>query len=122
MVVLRRISECDELGGKEKVNDESSKKQLEANVSDDNEDLEDGNDETTDEEEPLTEFEDPLYELSQSYEMEPEYENMTSEQEAAKVRTMTPREQAEYHELTQFHQHQAEVNKEMTGVSKIIQE
>ena len=54
--------------------------------------------------------------------MEPEYEDLTPEQEEAKVKTMTPREQAEYRELKQFHQHQAESNKEMTGMSKIIQE
>ena len=35
---------------------------------------------------------------------------------------MTPREQAEYRELTKFHQHQAEVNEKMTGMSKIIEE
>ena len=46
--------------------------------------------EGTDDEEPkgessIVEFEDPVYELSQAYEMEPEYESMTAEQEAAEV-------------------------------------
>ena len=43
---------------------------------------------TTDEpeDEPsMVEFKYPVYELSQTYEMEPEYESMTVEQEAAKV-------------------------------------
>ena len=47
-------------------------------------------DESTDnvkpEDEPsMVEFEDPVYELSQTYKMESEYENMTVEQEATKV-------------------------------------
>ena len=33
----------------------------------------------------VVEFEDPIYELSQMYEMEPEYEDMTPEQEATEV-------------------------------------
>ena len=47
-------------------------------------------DETTDDSEPedepsMVEFEDPVYELSQTYEMESEYEGMAVEQETAKV-------------------------------------
>ena len=47
-------------------------------------------DESTDDGEPedepsMVEFEDPVYKLSQTYEMGPEYESMTVEQEAAKV-------------------------------------
>ena len=46
--------------------------------------------ETTDDSEPedepsMVEFEDPVYELSQTYEMESEYESMTVEQETAEV-------------------------------------
>ena len=49
-------------------------------VRDENRYQEDSSDETTDGEEPLIDFEDPLYELSQSYEMEPEYEDMAPKQ------------------------------------------
>ena len=54
--------------------------------------------------------------------MEPEYENMTAEQEAAEVQALSPTEQAKYRELTQLHQWQADIEKKMTGVSKIIKE
>ena len=70
----------------------------------------------------VVEFEDPIYELSQSYEMEPEYEDMTPEQEATEVQALTPMEQAEYRELTKLHQCQAELEKKMTGMSKVITE
>ena len=59
----------------------------------------------------VVEFEDPIYELSQSYEIEPEYEDMTPEQEAAEVQELTPAEQAEYRELTKVHQCQAELER-----------
>ena len=68
------------------------------------------------------EFEDPVYELSQAYEMEPEYENMTAEQEAVEVQALSPVGQAKYRELTKLHQHQADIERKMTGVSKIIEE
>ena len=68
------------------------------------------------------EFEDPVYELSQAYEMEPEYENMTVEQQAVEVQALSPVRQAEYQELTKLHQHQADIERKMTGVSKIIEE
>ena len=51
----------------------------------------------------MVEFEDPVYKLSQTYEMESEYESMTIEQEAAKVWNLSPVEQTEYRELTRFH-------------------
>ena len=70
----------------------------------------------------VVEFKDPIYELSQSYEVEPEYEDMTPEQEAAEVQALTPIEQAEYRELTKLHQCQAELEKKMTGMSKVITE
>ena len=47
---------------------------------------------------------------------------MTVEQEAAEVRALTPAEQAKYRELTRLHQRQAEIEKRMTGVSKVIKE
>ena len=68
------------------------------------------------------EFEDPVYELSQTYEIESEYESMTMEQEAAEVRALYPAEQAKYRELTRLHQQQADIEKRMTGVSKMIKE
>ena len=70
----------------------------------------------------VTEFEDPVYELSQTYEMEPEYESMTLEQEAMEVQALTPAEQAKYREQTRFHQHQVEIEKKMTVMSKVIEE
>ena len=79
-------------------------------------------DEETEDEPSIVEFEDPVYELSQAYEMEPEYENMTAEQEAAEVQALSPVRQAGYRELTKLHQHQADIERKMTGVSKIIEE
>ena len=43
----------------------------------------------------VVEFEDPIYEPSQSYKIEPEYKDMTPEQEATEVQALTPMEQAE---------------------------
>ena len=54
--------------------------------------------------------------------MEPEYESMTAEQEAAEVQTLSPVGQAGYRELTKLHQHQADIKKKMTEVSEIIEE
>ena len=81
----------------------------------------------TDDEEPedepsIAEFEDPVYELSQAYEMEPKYESMTAEQGAVKVKALSPVGQAEYREMTKLHQRQADIERKMTGVSKIIEE
>ena len=47
---------------------------------------------------------------------------MTPEQEAAEVQALMPMEQAEYRELTKLHQRQAELDKKMTGMSKVIAE
>ena len=63
-----------------------------------------------------------MYELSQTYEMEPEYETMTAEQEVAEVQALSPVRQAEYRELSKLHQHQADIEKKITGVSKIVEE
>ena len=84
-------------------------------------------DESTDDDElgddpTVIEFEDPVYELSQTYEMEPEYKSMTAEQEAAKVQALSPAEQVKYRELIWLHQQQADIEKKMTGVSKMIEE
>ena len=48
-------------------------------------------DEDFNDEPPIVEFKDPTYEFSQSYELEPEYEDMTPEQEAAEVQALTER-------------------------------
>ena len=61
-------------------------------------------DEETEDEPSIVEFEDPVYELSQAYEMEPEYESMTAEQEVAEVQALSPVGQAGYQELTKLHQ------------------
>ena len=45
----------------------------------------DDDDDESEDEPSVVEFEDPIYELSQMYEMESEYENMTLEQEAIEV-------------------------------------
>ena len=52
-------------------------------------------DEEIEDESSIVEFEDPVYELSQAYEIEPEYESMTAEQEAAEVQALSPVGQAE---------------------------
>ena len=52
--------------------------------------------EETEDESSIVEFEDPVYELSQAYEMEPEYESMTAEQEAVEVQALSLVRQAEY--------------------------
>ena len=58
-------------------------------------------DEETEDESSIVEFEDPVYELSQAYEMEPEYESMTAEQEVAEVQALSPVGQAEYRQKTE---------------------
>ena len=68
------------------------------------------------------EFKDQAYELSQAYELEEEYQDMMTEQEAAAVRALTLQEQAEYQELSRLHQRQAEVEKEIIGLSHVIKE
>ena len=82
----------------------------------------DDDDDESGDEPSVVEFEDPVYELSQTYKMESEYEGMTLEQEAIKVQALTPAEQAKYRELTRLHQCQAEIEKKMTGMSKVIEE
>ena len=63
-----------------------------------------------------------MYELSQMYELEPEYKNMTVDQEAVEVQALSPVTQAEYQELSKLHQRQADIEKKMTEVSQIIKE
>ena len=56
------------------------------------------------------------------YEIEPEYEKMTLEQEATEVQALTPADQVKYRELTGLYQHQAELEGRMTRMSQVIEE
>ena len=99
----------DESARGEKTDDES-RKRMETDVATQEEteselgDETTGSDEDFEEEQSVVEFENPACELSQSYEIEQEYENMTKEQEAAEVQALTPHEQAKYRELIKLHQ------------------
>ena len=44
---------------------------------------------TDEEDQPVVEFKDQAYELTQTYELEPEYHEMTEEQEAEAVQALT---------------------------------
>ena len=47
---------------------------------------------------------------------------MTAEQEVAEVEALSPVGQAGYRELTTLHQHQVDIERKMTRVSKVIKE
>ena len=116
----------DKLGQEEEIDVEEQEEidveeHEKATVKQESESTDDDDDESGDEPS-MVEFEDPVYELSQMYEMESEYENMTLEQEATEVQALIPAEQVKYRELTRLHQHQAEIEKKMTGMSKVIKE
>ena len=87
-VTIEHIEQGDKSKKTQKTDDESEhEKELDI---EEREKLKNVKKRTTDDEESkdepsLVEFEDPVYELSQTYEMEPKYENMTAEQEAAEV-------------------------------------
>ena len=107
-VSIKHMEKGDESAGTKKMDDESGqekeidvKEQGKMTVEQEGEST---NDDEPEDEPSMVEFEDPVYELSQTYEMESEYENMTMEQEATEVRTLTPAEQAKYRELTRLHQ------------------
>ena len=126
MVSVERVNEGDELEKTQKTDDELRHgKELEVEEHEkegtqkcektsDNEELED--------ELSIVEFKDPMYELLQTFELEPEYENMTMDQEAEEVQALLPVAQAEYRELSKFHQYQADIENMMTEVSQIIKE
>ena len=126
MVSVERVNKGDESEKAQKTDDELRHgKELEIKEceKEDTEEYE----KTSDNEEPedklsIVEFEDPMYELSQTFELEPEYENMTVDQEAAEVQALSPVAQAEYRELSKFQQHQAGIKNKMTEVSQIIKE
>ena len=85
----------DELAKMRKVDDESRQEE-EVDIEEQEETTaEHGSESTEDDDdfgdEPsVVEFKDHIYELSQSYEIEPECEDMTPEQEAAEVQALTP--------------------------------
>ena len=115
-IMIEHINKRDESTEPKKTDDESGwekevdvEEQEEVDVEEHGKTTDKPEDESTDDGEPedepsVVEFEDPVYKLSQTYKMEPEYENMTVEQEAAEVRALSPTEQAEYRELTRLHQ------------------
>ena len=127
-VLIKHTGMGDESEKTRKTDDKSSQEEEEIDVEEWEETTAEHGGESTegdtdfDDETSVVEFEDPIYELSQSYEIEPEYEDMTPEQEAAEVQALTPTEQAEYRELTKLHQCQAELERKMTGMSKVIAE
>ena len=125
-VTIEHIEQGDESKKAQKTDDESEHEQeldIEEHEKVDTEAREKTtDDEETEDELSIVEFEDPVYELSQAHEMEPEYESMTAEQEAAEVQALSSVRQAGYRELTKLHQHQADIEKKMTEVSKIIEE
>ena len=66
---------------------------------------------TDEEDQPVIEFEAQAYELTQTYQVEPEYHEMMEEQEVKVVKALNPWEQAEYSELTKLHQREAEMRR-----------
>ena len=115
-ITIERINKRDESKETKKTDDKSGREkevdveeQEEMDVKKHGKTTDEPEDESTNDDEPedepsVVEFEDPVYELSQTYEMESEYESMTMEQEAAKIRALSPAEQAKYRELTRLHQ------------------
>ena len=70
----------------------------------------------------MVEFEDQAYKLAQTYQLEQEYHEMTLEQEVEAVQALALLEQVEHRELTMLYQSQAEMEKEITGLSQIVKE
>ena len=100
MVSVEWVNKRDELEKTQKTDDKLGyEKELE--IEEPEKGGTEGHETTSDNGEPedelsIVEVEDPMYELSQSYELEPEYENMTVDQEAAEVQALPPVAQAEY--------------------------
>ena len=113
---IKRINKGDESAETEKTDDELGQEkeigveeQGEVDIEEcgkmtDKPEGESTNDDEPEDEPSVVEFEDPVYELSQTYEMELEYESMTIEQEATEVWALSPAEQAKYRELTRLDQ------------------
>ena len=77
----------DESGQVEEINVEEKEETAVEQESGSTVDDDDSGDEPS-----VVEFEDPIYELSQMYEMKPEYKDMTQEQEATEAQALTPTE------------------------------
>ena len=92
MVSVERVNKRDKSEKTQKMDDKSGhEKELE--IEECEKEGTEEHDKTSDDEEPedelsIVEFEDPMYELSQMYELEPEYENMTVDQEAVEVQAL----------------------------------
>ena len=86
-------------GQAEKAKDESIVKKDKSSVGKEEEHYE------TKSYDPPVDFEDPMFELMQ--ELEEEYVELTPEQEREMTSQLTPRERAEYQEMTEFYQVQA---------------
>ena len=99
-VLIKRTSMGDKLE-KMRIADDESRQEEEVDVEEWEETTAEHGSESTEgdddfgDEPSVVEFEDPIYELSQSYELEPQYKDMTLEQEAAEVQALTPIEQAD---------------------------
>ena len=115
-ISIKHLDKGDKSAGTKKMDDESGQEK-EIDVEEEGEidvkeqgkmtveqEGESTNNDEPEDEPSMVEFKDPVYELSQTYEMESEYENMTMEQEATEVQALTPAEQAKYRELTRLHQ------------------
>ena len=89
-VLIRHTSMGDE-SEKARKTDDKSRQEEEVDIAEQEETTAEQDSETTvddddfGDEPSVVEFKDPIYELSQSYEIESEYENMTPEQEATEV-------------------------------------
>ena len=116
-VIIERVpmmTQGDKSGMRQKADDESGNTPIlraevhvaprledEANPVEEKKDNKNTSDE---EDQPVVEFEDQSYELAEMYQLEDKYQDMTAEQEATEVQTLTPWEQAEYREMTKLHQ------------------
>ena len=108
MVSVERVNKRDESEKTQKTDELGHEKELE--IEEREKEGTEEHEKTSDNEEhedklSIVEFEDPMYELSQTYELEPEYKNMTVDQEAVEVQALSPVAQAEYRELPKLHQH-----------------
>ena len=133
-ISIKHINKEDESAGTKKTNDESGQekeidveKQEEMDVEEQEKMTVEQEGESTDKDEPedepsVIEFKGPVCKLSQMYEMESEYEGVTVGWEATEVWALSPAERAKYRELTRLQWWWAEVEKGMTGVSRMIEE
>ena len=100
MVSVEQVNKRDELEKTQKTDDKlGHEKELE--IEEHEKEGTEEHEKTSDNEEPkdelsIVEFEDLMYELSQMCELEPEYKNMTVDQEAAEVQALSPVARAEY--------------------------